>query len=360
MKKYSLLMVLFAFTLMAMSQKAVITFEKNTHDFGKINESDGKVTYVFEFVNRGNAPLVVNRVQASCGCTTPVWTKEPIEPGKKGSITVTYSTVGRPGIFNKSITVYSNAAEEQTILFIKGDVIPQTTSGNPSYPVLMGDLSLKSKTVQMNNVDKGKNQVRTLEIMNNSKNNIKPTIENLPTYLSVAITPETLKPQDTGTITFTFNSKNCTQWGLVSDDVYLVLNGAKKFSEDYKITVVSNVIEDFSKMTLEQKRKAPILEITNRAIQLGAMKEGTKRVAKFKVSNKGQNPLEIRRIVNSNKEIIVHPPKLTIAGGRTADITAEVNTKGLSVGEYRKSFTIQTNDPDNSFIILVLNWSVQK
>jgi len=71
-------------TMVSFAQKAVINFEVKTYDFGKINEDDGKATYIFNFTNAGNSPLVVSRVQASCGCTTPTWTKEPIEPGKKG------------------------------------------------------------------------------------------------------------------------------------------------------------------------------------------------------------------------------------------------------------------------------------
>ena len=119
MKKYSLLLVGLMLTLVSFSQKAVIDFEVKTYDFGKINEEDGKATYVFTFTNRGNSPLVLNRVQASCGCTTPTYTKEPIEPGKKGIITVTYNPAGRPGVFTKTITVYSNASEEQTSRRIK-------------------------------------------------------------------------------------------------------------------------------------------------------------------------------------------------------------------------------------------------
>jgi len=88
MKKLSFVAVLLLFTGIMFAQKAVITFEKKTHDFGQINESDGKATYEFVFKNTGNGPLVVSRVQASCGCTTPTWTRQPIEPGKSGSITV--------------------------------------------------------------------------------------------------------------------------------------------------------------------------------------------------------------------------------------------------------------------------------
>jgi hypothetical protein len=123
MKKYSVLLVCLMFSFAAMSQKAAISFKEKDHDFGKVNEKDGNVTYVFDFTNKGDAPLVVNRVQASCGCTTPTWTKEPIEPGKKGAITVTYSTAGRPGLFTKTITVYSNDPQEQVVLIIKGEVI---------------------------------------------------------------------------------------------------------------------------------------------------------------------------------------------------------------------------------------------
>lgn len=103
-------------------QNAEIKVEKSTYDFGDINETDGSVTHVFEFVNTGTQPLVIQRVQASCGCTTPSWTKEPVAPGKKGTVTATYNPKGRPGNFVKSITVYSNAKTNALPLYIKGTV----------------------------------------------------------------------------------------------------------------------------------------------------------------------------------------------------------------------------------------------
>ena len=360
MKKYSFLIVCMLCSLVAMSQKAVISFEEKTHDFGKVNEVDGKITHVFNFVNKGVSPLVVSRVQASCGCTTPVWTKEPIEPGKKGAITVTYNPIGRPGTFKKTITVYSNATDEQLVLTIHGEVIPNANGGNPAYPVVLGSLHAKSKVIQMNSIDKGKIQSRVLDIKNTSNAPLKPTVENLPVYLSVTASPEILKPNEEGKLTFTFNSKNSTQWGPISDDVYVILNGQKKYSEEYKLTIVSNVVEDFSKLTLDQKRKAPILELPVRSLNLGTLKEGAKRVGKFKVSNKGQNVLEVRRIINSNKELTIRSRKTAIPGGKSTDIIVDLKTKNLSEGDYKKSFTIQTNDPENSFIILILSWNVHK
>jgi hypothetical protein len=124
MKKYSLVLFCLLFSLVVMSQKAVISFDVEEHDFGKILEKDGPVTYKFNFINKGSAPLVVSKVQASCACTTPIWSKEPIEAGKKGVITVTFNVVNRPGAFTKTITVYSNDALEQSVLIIRGEVIP--------------------------------------------------------------------------------------------------------------------------------------------------------------------------------------------------------------------------------------------
>ncbi len=79
-------------------------------------------TYNFEVTNTGTAPVVITSAQASCGCTTPEWSKDPIMPGGKSVIKVGYNTSGRPGPFNKTITVMSNAENATTILTIKGDV----------------------------------------------------------------------------------------------------------------------------------------------------------------------------------------------------------------------------------------------
>ena len=344
-----------------MAQKAVLNFEVKEHDFGKVNEEVGKITYEFEFVNKGNAPLVISRVQASCGCTTPVWTKEPIEPGKRGSITVTYSTTGRPGAFAKSITVYSNAIDEQMMLLIKGDVIPKQNADRASYyPVNLGGLMSKARFIQMNSIIKGDKQTRVLEIQNSGKVSVKPTFEGLPSYVTATVSPETLKPNEEGKITFTLNSKNATSWGPTNDEFYLVLNGKRQFSEEFKLTLVSNFVEDFNRMTLDQKRKAPILDLPVRTLNFGTLKTGSKRVGKFKISNRGQNPLEIRRVINNNREIVNRQQQLTVRSGKSADIVLNLNTKNLSEGEYKKSIMIQTNDPDNSFMILVLSWTVLK
>ena len=211
----------------------------------------------------------------------------------------------------------------------------------------------------MNNVDKGKIQERVLNIQNQSKATIKPTIESLPPYLTVTFSPETLAPNQEGKVTFSFDSKKCNQWGPVSDDVFVQINGVKKLSDEYRLMVVSNVIEDFGKLTLDQKRKAPILDIAERTINLGTLAANAKKTTSFKVKNNGQNNLEIRRIINNNKELTVKARNISVQSGRSSEVGVTLDTKGLVSGDYKRTFTVQTNDPENSFVILVVAWKLK-
>ena len=119
------IILLFVFSVNAKSQTAdstvVISFTETVHDYGTIEQgSDG--SYEFKFINDGKSPLILNNVRSSCGCTVPSWTKEPVQPGKEGTIKVKYNTA-IAGSFNKSVTVNSNAKNSSVVLQIKGNVV---------------------------------------------------------------------------------------------------------------------------------------------------------------------------------------------------------------------------------------------
>lgn len=104
-------------------KQAEIKFDTLTHNFGTFSEKEPIVSCVFTFTNVGEAPLVINQAVASCGCTVPEYTKEPVKPGEKGQIKVTYNGTGKfPGHFKKSITVRTNGVVEMTRLYIEGDM----------------------------------------------------------------------------------------------------------------------------------------------------------------------------------------------------------------------------------------------
>lgn len=120
MKKFiAIAIFVFAGLATAQAQKmAKIEFKSETIDYGEIMKgSDG--LRVFEFTNVGDAPLIIEDVKSSCGCTVPKKPKDPIMPGETGEIEVKYNT-NRPGPIRKTVTVYSNAEEPVKALKIKG------------------------------------------------------------------------------------------------------------------------------------------------------------------------------------------------------------------------------------------------
>ena len=123
MKKIALFVAMLVIGISyASAQTADIKFDKTTHDFGTFSENNPVVSCVFTFTNIGDAPLVIHQAVASCGCTVPDYTKEPILPGKTGTIKVTYNGTGKyPGHFKKSITLRTNAKTEMLRLYFKND-----------------------------------------------------------------------------------------------------------------------------------------------------------------------------------------------------------------------------------------------
>ena len=122
-KIFLLLMMLASLVAYAQQEQPEIKFDKTVHNFGTFSEKTPVQTAVFAFTNIGKAPLIINQAIASCGCTIPSYTKEPIMPGEKGTVKVTYNGKGKfPGHFKKSITIRTNGKVEMVRLYIEGDM----------------------------------------------------------------------------------------------------------------------------------------------------------------------------------------------------------------------------------------------
>lgn len=133
MKKIlSLFVALFAFVAVGYAQKGVTKFASQTHDFGKI-EQGKPATHMFEFKNTGTDPIIISDATASCGCTKPTWSREPIMPGKTGSVSATYNAAAM-GPFNKSVTVTSNGETQSVVLYLKGEVVSKEAAQTVSAP----------------------------------------------------------------------------------------------------------------------------------------------------------------------------------------------------------------------------------
>ncbi len=341
------------------AQQPVITFEKTEHDFGKINEADGRVSTVFSFKNEGMAPLVLSNVRASCGCTTPTWTKEPIEPGQTGSITVTYNPNGRPGRFQKTVTITSNATEPTTRVYIKGEVIPKQAKPVNKYNVAVGELNMKGLVLDLGTINKGDNKSGDLEYTNLTKedHNVELATNAADNYVINQVTLPTVKPNEVGKFVFALDSKATKLYGPVEVNAYVVIDGKKVIDSAHKLTIKANIVEDFSALTPEQKQQAPILEVQNE-LNAGRVAAGKVLKGVIPVKNIGVNPLEVRRVYCADKIVTGKAPK-AIKSGKKGAVAVDINTKNLEPGNYVRELVIITNDYANPIKKIKLSFTVE-
>lgn len=357
MKKIMISMVALMSTIASMAQ--VITFERTEHDFGKINEADGRVTTVFQFKNEGMAPLVLSNVRASCGCTTPKWPREPIEPGQAGEITVTYNPNGRPGRFQKTITVTSNATENSIAkLYIKGEVIPKPAKPVNQYTVQMGELSLKANSLNFGNIKKGEVANREIEYANHTDHEINVDIATRAQDFALIsqVSLQNVKPQETGKFIFAIETKENNLYGPVEFSAYAVINGKKVLNDEYKLTISANIVEDFSAMTVAERQNAPIAEVAN-TLDLGKQAAGKRVKKSLYIQNAGATALSIRRIYCADSKVEIVTPKGAVKSGKKAEIKFAITT--AEAGDYSREVLVITNDPQNPVQKVNLTWTVE-
>ncbi|MCB0397863.1 MAG: DUF1573 domain-containing protein [Flavobacteriales bacterium] len=104
------------------AQSAEFKFEDDVYKFGKVSE-DSLLSFDYHFINSGDAPLIIQDIKVTCGCTVPTWPKAPIPPGGKGTIRVTFDTSGKIAYQERTLEVHSNARKSPYKLKFKGTVL---------------------------------------------------------------------------------------------------------------------------------------------------------------------------------------------------------------------------------------------
>ena len=351
----SLATLIFTFGLLAHAQ--TLKFDNNQHDFGTIKEEGGPVEYIFTYVNSGKEAVALTNVKASCGCTTPSWTKEPVLPGKKGEIKVSYNPKNRPGNFNKSITVTTTEATGNTYaLTIKGVVTPRPRGVEDDYPQKLGNLRLKTSSLYFD-VPNTETKSDTFFLYNESDKAMTLAFARTPKHLSIKAEPATLQPKQKGTIVATFNAAEKKDWGNVYERITVITNDTQDSVKHLHLN--ANIVEDFSKMTEKERKNAPVASFDTDKYDWGSVIEGTQVEHNFVLTNKGKSDLIIRKTKASCGCTVVQPAKTTLKPGESTDIKTTFNSNRRT-GKQQKNITIITNDPNKSTNVLTILGEVQK
>ncbi len=329
------------------------------HDFGTFKEEAGKQSFDFIVSNTGNAPLVIQNIVASCGCTTPDWTKEPIQPGANGKITAVYDPAGRPGQFNKTLSVYTNSDPNIVVLTIKGEVIAHERTVEELFTFPVNSIRFESNHLAFTNVKKTEKKIRVMQLINTSDKPVKVEFDQLPPYLTLRADPVTLKPGQKGIVEGTYDATKNGAWGNATDMVKIKLDGVIQENVYYYIS--ANLVEDFSSLSREELEKAPVFLPVTTTVDLGKIPGSTPNDVEFKFTNAGKSDLLIRQVRSSCGCTAVQqgPLNVGIKPGQSSSIKATFNS-GSYNGKVTKAIYVYTNDPKYSEVVLMLNADVQQ
>ena len=356
MKKLYLLLFGLFLSISVFSQDGpAIKFEVKDHNFGRINEADGKVLFTYKFTNIGEKPLKIEKVIPSCGCTTPDWSKEEIKPGKQGFISATFDPTGRPGLFNKYITVYANTSPNIMMLTFKGEVIPRTETFEDSFPSVSGNLHFIINALNYNSVYNNlKDTVQDLVVYNTSSKPI--TIKSVSglNYLK-AQTPIIIPVRKEMHIPIHLDA-------TVMSDLGLNLGALKLMTDDEAepekiISVVVDLHQYLPHMTDLEIAKATRLDFDTKMHDYGNVKEGETVKYSFKFHNKGKKDLKIYQVKSTCGCTAPDPKKTELKPGESSEIEVTFYSAGKH-GRETRDITVFSNDPMNPEMIIQISANV--
>ena len=353
-KTIALLMIPMLWVAVSIAQEPVkIQFEKTTHEFGTIQKGD-KAEYTFKFTNTSDEPFALQRVKASCGCTTPSWTREEVAPGTEGEIQVKYNT-NRVGAFTKTVTVTYEEGARPVVLYIKGTVQAPPANADEVFQHKLGNLAFDKVKENVGILDSDKQKSLVFQVKNVGPKpiNLIKDISKEMMY-SVAFDRPQLLPGEFTHMRVNVDGTKFMTAGAFSNQIVLSTNdeaGAEK-----TITVSGNLNKVF---TAEELAQQPNIQFETIEYDAGKVLEGEKVVYAFKFTNTGKDPLELQSVKASCGCTATAPKDDIIAGGATSEIVATFDSRNRK-GQQTKTITVRSNDPDQATVILKLKVDVEQ
>ena len=250
--------------------------------------------------------------------------KEPVAPGKSAEITVTLNPKGRPGAFRKNVYIYSNTEPSKTTLYIKGTVIPEEKKEHPEFAYTMGRIALKVRHLPFFEVYTDVPKKLSVEFVNNSRSPLTLSFDRVPRHLSVKQIPESVAPGQIGLIEITYNASKAKDWGIRRDEFYIRFPGESNITPGNTISVSADIREDYSKMSSEQKERAPKALLSESRIDFETV-QGTTPVEKvIKIQNNGKTNLQIRKISNESSVVTAEVSRMSVQSGKAVDLKITV------------------------------------
>lgn len=340
---FTTLYILAAVALTAIAQPR---FASNTemHNFGQV-EWKHSATAQYTITNTGDQPLVLTEVEPDCACSVAQWTQTPIQPGEKGTISVTFDAEAL-GRFQKSVAIYTNAEPHLVYLKFNGEVVQKITDFTKAHPYLIGQIRIDKNNLDFPDMQHGEQSVMQISVVNLSDRPYEPVLMHLPPYLQMEKAPNVLQKGEKGLITLTLDSEKLTDFGLTQTSVYLARFAGDKVGEENEIPVSAILLPDFSGMTDAEKANAPVINLSSKDMDMVPMlTKKTKARQDITITNQGRAPLQISKLQVFHPAVGVSLKKSVLQPGESTRLRVTVEKKNIGKTRRHLRLLMITNDP---------------
>ena len=342
-RSISFIITLFIITLSVIAQPR-LSSNKETHNFGQI-EWKHPVNVEYTITNTGDKPLVLTNVTTSCACSVASWTKTPIAPGEKGTVSATFDAKAL-GHFEKTVGIYSNAQPSLVYLKFVGEVVQEVTDFTKTHPYAIGSIRLDRNEFAFPDAHRGEEPTLTFSVVNLSDRPYEPVLMHLPPYLKMEKKPNVVLKGKRGTVKLTLDTKQLTDLGLTQASVYLARFAGDKVSEENEIPVSAILLPDFSGMTEQDSLNAPVIRLSETDIDLSArLAKKIKASHDIVITNVGKAPLQISKLQVFNSSVGVSLKKTVLQPGETTKLRVTIHKKNTGKKKHHLRILMITNDP---------------
>lgn len=327
---------------LALVQDGNIKWDKTIHDFGDVSVTDGPLTCTYSLTNTGKEPIAIFEVVTSCGCTNVVWTKEPIQPGKTGTVKATYKNEDGPMPFDKTLTVYISGVKRPVILRMRGVVHEKKKTLSELYGAQrLGAFGIKNRQLKTGNLKQGQQVSEQTTVANLGKKALQVTWTAVSPELSLKVEPNPIPAGSTATLTYTV-SANPEKYGRWHYTATPVLNGQKA---DGSLEITTWTQENFAVMDQATRDKGPIPYFTGSTVNLGTAPKGAKLTAEFTCTNRGKTALHFFQADAESPALTLAEALADIAPSKKGSVRFTLDTSSLETGENVIMVSLTTNSP---------------
>ena len=319
-----------------------ISWDKTVHDFGDISVTDGPLSCTFTLTNNGKEPIAIFEVVSSCGCTDVKWTREPIQPGKSGTISATYKNEDGAMPFDKTLTVYVSGVKRPVVLRLRGVVHEKKKSLGELYGAQkLGTFGIKSRQFKTGTLKQGRSVSESVTVANLGKKPLKVEWADASPELILRVEPNPIPAGSTATLHFTVNS-NPALYGKNTYEATPVLDGKKA---DAPLTVTAWTQEDFSNLDKAARDNAALPYFETSTVNFGIGRKGEKKEIVFHCTNRGKSVLHIYKADMESGAVTPAAPLPDIAPGGKGEVRFLLDTELLEKGENVLMVSLTTNSP---------------